>query len=111
MRHWALFLIPLAGMLLFPSTSFAWQGRVTEVKEANTLVVSAEGQERIVSLYGIGVPEGDEPFAEKARSFVHSTTFRQRVEVEPLGSGDRIRAMVLFKATMRASTQRSFARA
>lgn len=94
MRHWAIPLIPLVCMLLLPSTGFAWQGRVTDVKEANTLVVRAEGQERIVSLYAIGVPEGDEPFAEKARSFVHSTTFRQTVEVEPQSSRDRTQAMV-----------------
>ncbi len=94
MRYRTLPLTLLACMLLLPSIVFAWQGRVTDVKEANTLVVRTEGQERVVSLYGIGVPEDDEPFAKKARSFVHSTTFRQRVEVEPLGTGGGIRAMV-----------------
>ena len=94
MRRAVLGLALMACLLLISSAAAAWQGLMTEVKEANTLVVRTGGKERTVHLYGIGLPEGDEPFAEEARRFVRSTALRQRVEVERMATGSPLRAMV-----------------
>ena len=84
--------------LLFPtSMAFAWEGKVQEVKDGRTLVIQKDNKTLTVSLYGIGVPESDEPFAQEVKDFVINSIKKQTVEVQELGSGKNIKAIT--KAT------------
>jgi endonuclease YncB( thermonuclease family) len=84
-------------LVLAPVRGLSWQAKVTEVEEANSLVVRTDSQERRVLLYGIGVPTGDEPFAQQARELARETVLGRTVEVDRTGSGDPVRAMVTPK--------------
>ena len=79
---------------LLPATASAWQAEVVEVKDARTLLVQTNGESRTVFLYGIGVPEGEEPYARQAESLVTDSVGRKEVNVQRLGSGQKIKALV-----------------
>ena len=59
MPHRVLSLLLLACLFLLPSVSFAWQGKVVEVTDGDTLVVNKGNTKVDVRLYGIDTPEND----------------------------------------------------
>jgi len=94
MRFLLLLVIPGLCLVSLPAPALSWQGEVTGVREANSLVIRADGREHRVRLYAIGVPEADEPFARKARSFVSKRLLGEIVEVDRLGGENGITGMV-----------------
>ena len=81
-------------VLFLPVNALAWKGKVVEIKNPRTFLVQKNGTSRLVYLYGISVPEGNELFAQKAREFVEARILDQVVQVNRLGAGDKIKAMV-----------------
>ena len=87
--------------------ALAWQGRVSHLPDARTLVVEQAGVKRTVTLYALRTPEADEPFADAAYDFFSGHLKGQRVDIQPvhspgqgalvyvLGSQDSINAQML----------------
>lgn len=74
--------------LLFLSSTFsafAWEGRVVDVADGDTITVEpAEGGDRIkVRLWGIDCPELNQPFGNAARSFISNTLLFKDVKINP----------------------------
>ena len=75
-----LFLVNL--FLVIPGTVFAWSGKVVNVEDGDSIVVLRHHKEIEVRLYGIDVPEYDQPFGTKASRFTSKLADNKIVEVE-----------------------------
>jgi len=81
--------------LFCASTLLAWQGRVSDVIDARTLLVDAGEREVRVFLYGLGVPEKNEPFGQEALDFLMDRALGRLVDVQRQSSkGSQIPAVV-----------------
>jgi micrococcal nuclease len=58
-------------LLLLPSSTWAWQGKVIHVTDGDTIVVLTEDKEQVrIRLFGIDTPESRQPFGSKATRLV-----------------------------------------
>jgi len=75
------------------------QATVQEVPDARTVVVLAAGRKVVVTLEGIDVPVGDEPFAAIARQHLSDLLLNKEVSVEYTGIGakGRFNAKIVLK--------------
>ena len=73
----------IACLFLLPSVTFAWQGKVVEVTDGDTLVVNKGTTEVDLRLYGIDCPESDQPYGVRATRFTKMMARFEKVEVEP----------------------------
>ena len=73
-------------LVLCPVSAFAWEGRVVEVMDGNTIVVEqAAGGDRVkIRLFGIDTPELRQPFGQEAKKFVAHTALDKHVDIKPL---------------------------
>ena len=84
--------------LFWTSTLLAWQGKVSEVIDARTLLVDTGEREVQVSLYGLGVPEKNEPFGQEALGFLMERALGRLVDVQRQSStGSQIPAVVTIQ--------------
>ena len=65
------------------------QATVQEIQDARTVVVMAAGRKVVVTLEGIDVPVGDEPFAPISRQHLSDLLFGKQVAVEYTGIGEK----------------------
>lgn len=90
--------IILACCIVIPITAWAWEGKVVEVKNARRLIIQETDKGRqLILLYGINVPDLNQPFGQEARIFVENMLIQKLVEVKPLGSGSKTKALVYLK--------------
>ncbi len=88
-------------VLVVQSAAYAGvlQATVQEVQDARTVVVVAAGRKVVVTLEGIDVPVGDEPFAAIARQHLSDLLLNKEVSVEYTGIGakGRFNAKIVLK--------------
>lgn len=70
--------------LLFPLTSWAWEGRCVGVTDGDTIRVLHDGQEVKIRLASIDCPEKGQPFSKRAKQFTSDLVFGKTVRVEPV---------------------------
>ncbi|PIE56931.1 MAG: hypothetical protein CSA34_01130 [Desulfobulbus propionicus] len=80
------YIVLLIGVLFvcWPEKGNAWQGKVTRVRDGDSLTIEQAGRSREVRLYGIDAPEYDQPFSARARSRLNGLVWRRRVVVRPM---------------------------
>jgi len=72
-------------LLLIPSTSLAFTGKVVSVADGDTVTLLTEGKSQIkVRLYGIDCPEKAQAFGTKAKRFTANLVFGKQVVVDPI---------------------------
>jgi len=76
------FFLYLISMLILPSLSFAWQGKVVGISDGDTITVLHNNTGEKVRLYGIDTPEKRQDFGNKAKQFTSNMVFGKSVEVE-----------------------------
>src|SRR6267378_7798304 len=76
-------------LLVVQSAAYAGilQATVLEIRDARTVVVIAAGRKVVVTLEGVDVPIGDEPFASVARQHLSDLLLNKEVSVEYTGIG------------------------
>ena len=78
------FFFYLISVLILPSLSFAWQGKVVGISDGDTITVLHNNRGEKVRLYGIDTPEKRQDFGNKAKQFTSNMVFGKSVEVEPV---------------------------
>jgi len=74
----------LSSLLLAPSISLAWPGKVVDVADGDTITVQ-RGPERIkIRLYGIDCPEDNQAFGENVKAFLSAQIFDKVVEIREM---------------------------
>jgi micrococcal nuclease len=71
-------------LLLLPSLSWAWSGRVVGVIDGDRITVLHDGKEEVIRLWGIDCPEKGQDFGTKAKQATSRLVFGRIVEVEPV---------------------------
>ena len=71
-------------LLILPSLSWAWQGKVVGISDGDTITVSHNNRGEKIRLYGIDTPEKRQDFGNKAKQFTSNMVFGKSVEVEPV---------------------------
>ena len=74
----------LISVLILPSLSWAWQGKVVGISDGDTITVLHNNKGEKVRLYGIDTPEKRQDFGNKAKQFTSNMVFGKTVEVEPV---------------------------
>lgn len=76
-------------MFLSALPAFAWDGRVVDVADGDTITVEPiKGGDRVkVRLYGIDCPEGKQPYGQAARGFVANVALYKPVKVDVAKQG------------------------
>ncbi|MDO9567244.1 MAG: thermonuclease family protein [Candidatus Desulfaltia sp.] len=69
-------------MLILPSLSLAWQGKVVGISDGDTITVLHNNTGEKIRLYGIDTPEKRQDFGNKAKQFTSNMVFGKDVEVE-----------------------------
>ncbi|MBQ3059627.1 MAG: thermonuclease family protein [Desulfovibrio sp.] len=93
-------------ILCYAQISYAWQGYVARVEDANTILVGntpqAQDNLTVVRLYGIDAPVLQQPYAKEAHAFLQKLLPQgTEVNVENTGeaSDGTLTALVQVKAT------------
>lgn len=68
-------------LLLFPSLSFAFTGKVVGISDGDTISVMHKGKAQKVRLAGIDAPEKKQDFGNRAKQFTSDLVFGKIVEV------------------------------
>ena len=76
------FFFYLISVLILPSLSLAWQGKVVGISDGDTITVLHNNRGEKVRLYGIDTPEKRQDFGNKAKQFTSNMVFGKYVEVE-----------------------------
>jgi micrococcal nuclease len=76
------FFFYLISVLILPSLSLAWQGKVVGISDGDTITVMHNSRGEKVRLYGIDTPEKHQDFGNKAKQFISNMVFGKYVEVE-----------------------------
>jgi|LGVF01.1.fsa_nt_gb endonuclease YncB( thermonuclease family) len=69
-------------LLILPSLTWAWQGKVVGISDGDTITVLHNNRGEKVRLYGIDTPEKRQDFGNKAKQFTSNMVFGKHVEVE-----------------------------
>ena len=80
----------LCSFLLIQSTpSLAWEARVVEVTDGDTITVEpANGGDRVkIRLHGIDAPETRQPYGQTAKGFVNGAALHKQVDVRVTPQG------------------------
>ena len=97
-------------ILLIPAPLFAWEAKVVEVIDGDSVIVFHENRRVQVQLAAVDCPEMDQPWGKKAKQFTSYLTYGNQVVVWPAyeDSGGQLFAFVftddinLNKALLRA---------
>ena len=76
------FFFCVISVLILPSLSLAWQGKVVGISDGDTITVLHNNRGEKVRLYGIDTPEKRQDFGNKAKQFTSNMVFGKYVEVE-----------------------------
>lgn len=72
-------------LLQTASISHAWEGRVVNVADGDTVtVLNSQNQTTKIRLYGIDTPEKNQAYGQKAKEFTLSMVKDQIVDIEPI---------------------------
>ena len=70
-------------LIMFPTLSWAWQGKVVGISDGDTISVLHEGKAEKIRVYGVDCPESHQDFGQKAKQFTSSMVFGKVVEIQP----------------------------
>jgi micrococcal nuclease len=82
-------------LLLFPSITIAWSGKVLGVIDGDSIIVLHDGRQEQIRLWGIDCPEKGQDFGGKAKHATSIFVFAKVAEVEPV-TKDRYGRTVAF---------------
>jgi len=71
-------------VLILPSLTWAWQGKVVGISDGDTITVLHNNKGEKVRLYGIDTPEKRQDFGNRAKQFTSNMVFGKYVEVDPV---------------------------
>ena len=83
MRKTKAFILSLV-LILLPSVSWGWSGKVVGIKDGETITVlnSKTLKDGKIRLYGIDCPEGEQAYSKRAKQFTSKLVFGKLVEVK-----------------------------
>jgi len=85
MRTYNNLLLIVLFAILVPALAFAWQGKVVNVADGDTITVLRDGGSQVkVRLYGIDTPEKGQDFGQKARDLTAAMIAGRSVEVKEI---------------------------
>jgi len=89
-------------LLLLPSISWAWSGKVVGVTDGHTITVLQEGEPEKIRLFGIDCLEKRQAFGTRAKQATSALVFGKVMGVEPLAVDryGRTVALVTMGATL-----------
>ena len=70
-------------LLILPSLTWAWQGKVVGISDGDTIKIMRNDKVEKIRLYGIDCPEKKQAFGKKAKQFTAKMVFKQTVDVNP----------------------------
>jgi micrococcal nuclease len=82
-------------LLLFPSITIAWSGKVLGVIDGDSIIVLHDGRQEQIRLWGIDCPEKHQDFGTKAKQATSALVFNKIVDVDPV-TKDRYGRTVAF---------------
>lgn len=85
-------------MLASAGHSFAWEGKVVEVIDGDSIRVKNGGIVQTIRLYGIDAPEYDQSYSKDALQLMNALVSRQRVSVEEKDTDAYGRTVALVKS-------------
>lgn len=74
----------LAMLILLPSLSSAWQGKMVGIIDGDSITVMHDGQAEGIRLYGVDCAEKRQDFGQKAKEFTSAELFGKMVDVSPV---------------------------
>lgn len=77
-------LLCLTLLLLLPTASYAWQGKVVAITDGDTIQVLHDGKAEKIRLYGIDCPEKRQDFGTKAKQFTSGMVFGRTVVIDQI---------------------------
>ncbi len=87
--------LSLAVLVLFPSLSWAWSGKVVGLTDGDRITVLHAGRGERIRLYGIDCPEKRQAFGTRAKQATSALVFGKIAEVEPVDQDRYGRTVVL----------------
>jgi len=81
-RKNTLFCVFLSLLVIIPSSSWAFSGKVIGIADGGTITVLRDKKEVKIRLYGIDCPEGEQAFSKRAKQFTSKLVYGKVVEVE-----------------------------
>jgi micrococcal nuclease len=82
-------------LLLLPSFSWAWSGKVVGVIDGDSITVLHDGRGEEIRLWGIDCPEKRQAYGTRAKQATSALVFGKIAEVEPLDVDRYGRAVAL----------------
>jgi endonuclease YncB( thermonuclease family) len=97
MRKTKAFILSLV-LILLPSFSWAWSGKVIGVADGGTITVLRNKEQVRIRLYGIDCPEGGQAFGNKAKKFTSMLVYGKVVEVKVMATDRYGRTVAMIYA-------------
>jgi endonuclease YncB( thermonuclease family) len=97
MRTTGAFILSLV-LILLPSFSWAWSGKVIGVADGNTITVLRDKEQVRIRLYGIDTPERGQAFSKRARQFTSKLVYGKVVEVKVMDTDRYGRTVAMIYA-------------
>jgi micrococcal nuclease len=83
-RYWHRIAALLLLLLVAPTLSHAWLGKVVHVADGDTITVLRDGMKVKVRLYGIDTPETKQWYGQNAKTFTSSQVMGKTVDVQEI---------------------------
>ena len=100
MRKTKAFILSLV-LILLPSFSWAFSGKVVGVADGDTITVLRDKEQVRIRLYGIDTPERGQPFSKRAKQFTSKLVLRKVVEVKVMDTDRYGRTVALVAVNKR----------
>jgi len=70
--------------VMVTSVCLAWQGKVVEISDGDTITVMHDGRGVKIRVYGIDAPEKGQAFGNRAKQYASALFFGKTVDVDPV---------------------------
>lgn len=70
-------------LLLIPRVTVAWEGKVVEIADGDTITVLQDRKQVKIRLYGIDTPEKGQAFGKAAKKYTSSLVARKTIKIIP----------------------------
>ncbi len=97
MRKTKAFILSLV-LILLPSFSWAWSGKVVGVADGDTITVLRDKEQVRIRLYGIDSPERGQAFSKRAKQFTSKMVCGKMVEVKVMATDRYGRTVAMIYA-------------
>jgi len=97
-RKNTLFCVFLSLLVIIPSSSWAFSGKVIGIADGGTITVLRDKKEVKIRLYGIDCPEGEQAFSKRAKQFTSKLVYGKVVEVKVMATDRYGRTVAMIYA-------------